>query len=188
MSDSTPALPAVKSYLQGRCVTLLNCQECNAPYWAETSKAWRSKFCSKTCHSANTARTQDRRGEKNSNWKNGISKNHYHYKKLQVQRYPERVNARKKVCDAVKAGKLKRLPCEKCGTEPTFAHHEDYSKPLKVHWLCRSCHKAEHQEIQRSHTMVTQDKGATPRKRLKSLITKYARLGSNQRPTASKAK
>lgn len=47
-------------------------------------------------------------GNKNPNWKGGISENNYHYKKLQVERYPERVNARKLVHNAIKDGKLVR--------------------------------------------------------------------------------
>lgn len=81
-------------------------------------------------------------GANNPRYKNGISKNHYHWKKLQRQRYPERVNARQAVHRAVKSGKLKRIPCQHPGcTEPTtFAHHTDYSKPLDVTWLCRPHH------------------------------------------------
>jgi ferredoxin len=35
--------------------------------------------------------------------------------------------------------------CSNCGRLCTpVAHHEDYSKPLEVSWLCRACHKIEH--------------------------------------------
>jgi hypothetical protein len=34
--------------------------------------------------------------------------------------------------------------CEKCGTEKAQKHHEDYSKPLEVRWLCKACHLLEH--------------------------------------------
>lgn len=47
---------------------------------------------------------------------------------------------------AVRVGKLTRLPCEKCGASKSEAHHEDYSKPLDVKWLCRKCHGFEHRK------------------------------------------
>ncbi len=37
------------------------------------------------------------------------------------------------------------LKCDNCGsTENLDRHHQDYSKPLEVRTLCRSCHKKEH--------------------------------------------
>ena len=41
---------------------------------------------------------------------------------------------------AVKKGKLSKRPCESCGAEATVAHHDDYSKPLDVRWLCPQHH------------------------------------------------
>ncbi len=41
-------------------------------------------------------------------------------------------------------GKLIPQPCERCGVEHAQKHHEDYTKPLEVRWLCRPCHLAEH--------------------------------------------
>lgn len=52
--------------------------------------------------------------------------------------------ARAKCAQAIKAGKLVRQPCEGCGADNTEAHHDDYSKPLSVRWLCRTCHAAAH--------------------------------------------
>jgi ribosomal protein S27AE len=37
--------------------------------------------------------------------------------------------------------------CEKCGAKVALeSHHEDYSKPLEVRWLCLSCHKVLHRK------------------------------------------
>lgn len=80
----------------------------------------------------------------NHNWKGGISKSPYRYKKLQKARYPERISAREKVRYALRCGKLVKGPCETCGCERVQAHHDDYSKPLEVRWVCRPHHRALH--------------------------------------------
>ncbi len=67
-------------------------------------------------------------------------------KKIQVDRYPEKEACRDKLKKAVKSGKIQRPTiCTDCNeTKPLFAHHEDYSKPLDVIWLCRPCHRKRH--------------------------------------------
>lgn len=62
-------------------------------------------------------------------------------------RHPEALKAIQEVAYALKTGKLvKPKECSQCGREVRLsAHHEDYSNPLKVVWLCSSCHKFRHQ-------------------------------------------
>jgi len=48
--------------------------------------------------------------------------------------------ARWKARRAIASGALLRRPCEVCGAEKVDAHHDDYSKPLDVRWLCRPHH------------------------------------------------
>lgn len=64
--------------------------------------------------------------------------------KRQRERDPQKAKARNAVSNAVRDGRLKRLPCEVCGNEKSEAHHTDYSKPLDVRWLCRVHHMMEH--------------------------------------------
>ena len=40
----------------------------------------------------------------------------------------------------LKRGKLKKKPCQNCGSLESQMHHPDYNQPLFVSWLCRSCH------------------------------------------------
>jgi hypothetical protein len=51
--------------------------------------------------------------------------------------------------DAVRAYQIMRTklvpqPCEVCGATKAHAHHENYSAPLDVRWLCPSHHRKEH--------------------------------------------
>ena len=56
--------------------------------------------------------------------------------------------ARIAVDNAIRDGRLIPKPCERCGFAlGVQAHHEDYSKPLEVVWLCTKCHGARHREI-----------------------------------------
>jgi hypothetical protein len=61
--------------------------------------------------------------------------------------YREKTKLRKKAYkaleNAIKSGKVKPCPCEICGKK-AGGHHEDYSKPLEVRWLCPQHHKDVH--------------------------------------------
>lgn len=62
--------------------------------------------------------------------------------------HPEAVRARNLVQHAKRRGDLIPQPCEVCGSEDVHAHHDDYSKPLEVRWLC-SAHHASVDNIKR---------------------------------------
>jgi hypothetical protein len=71
---------------------------------------------------------------------------HDEYGETYRQRHPQRAGAQGKVHYAVRTGKLTKLPCEMCGNPKSEAHHDDYSKPLDVRWLCKLCHEAFHHQ------------------------------------------
>ena len=84
-------------------------------------------------------------GENNPNWKGGISKNNYHYKKIQVERYPKKIKARQKVYYNRKNGNIVPKLCSMCGSLKNLeAHHINYDDPMKIIWLCRICHRKIH--------------------------------------------
>lgn len=53
--------------------------------------------------------------------------------------------AHQKVKTALLNGKITRqASCEECGSNKPMAHHDDYTKPLDVRWLCGRCHMMLH--------------------------------------------
>lgn len=62
----------------------------------------------------------------------------------------KKANARSYLHVYVKRGKVDKLPCEICGSERSEAHHEDYTRPLQVHWLCRDHHLELHEAMKAS--------------------------------------
>lgn len=58
-----------------------------------------------------------------------------------------RVAAHNAVARAVRAGRLVRQPCERCGSDDSYAHHENYDRKLDVKWLCQPDHKQRHKEM-----------------------------------------
>jgi hypothetical protein len=46
----------------------------------------------------------------------------------------------------LRRGLVRRQPCEVCGAEKTDGHHDDYSRPLVVRWLCRRHHRQAHRK------------------------------------------
>jgi len=101
------------------------CQTCGKDFLARKAHVdgGNGRFCSKSCA---------KMGKTNPSWKNG-------------EHATPRRRAEDIVHRAVKNGELVRRPCETCGnTINVDGHHDDYSKPLAVRWLCRSCHMKEH--------------------------------------------
>lgn len=72
--------------------------------------------------------------------------NGYQHTKAYRKRNREKIECHNFVRLAVKFGHLKRPDfCEKCKNNcKPHAHHNDYTKPLDVVWLCRKCHAEEH--------------------------------------------
>lgn len=60
---------------------------------------------------------------------------------------PNAANAHQKVYQYIKKGKLQRQPCKICGEQNAYGHHQDYSRPLAILWLCASCHKKWHLKL-----------------------------------------
>jgi len=67
----------------------------------------------------------------------------YALKKENIQKLLTRMIMRK----AIKSGILVRKPCIVCGNKKAEGHHQDYSKPLDIKWLCDLHHQHLHRGI-----------------------------------------
>lgn len=65
-------------------------------------------------------------------------------KRRYSERNPVKRTAHVAVGNALRGGKLTAKPCEVCGDASAQAHHDDYSKPLDVRWLCTTHHAEWH--------------------------------------------
>ena len=63
-----------------------------------------------------------------------------------MENNPEKYVAHYTLTNAVRDGRKEKLDrCEICGRSGKIhGHHEDYSKPLEVMWLCPQCHNGRH--------------------------------------------
>lgn len=77
--------------------------------------------------------------------KNRGSRQGSSYCKEYRKKYPNKYKAHTMIKNAIRSKKLVPESCCMCGAqENTHAHHDDYSKPLNIRWLCPSCHRYWH--------------------------------------------
>jgi hypothetical protein len=137
----------------------ITCQQCGGIGYsrqADIKRGW-GKYCSPACAKAaprpwlkGKPVNRDQSGKNNPNWRGGISQNKVRYRERFQAKYPLKAEAHRLVHNAIARGDLVRQPCERCGTtERIHAHHDDYTKPLEVRWLCQSHHIQRHQELKR---------------------------------------
>jgi hypothetical protein len=98
--------------------------------------------------------------------------------RLLVKKYPEKYKARYLVGNAIKLGKLKRLPCEICGNLKVEGHHPDYAKPLEVKWLCKLHHDLTHKSMETDETTV-----ATPAEEPTENVEETESVETTETPT-----
>lgn len=97
----------------------------------------RGRFCSRSCSS------KVRVGESNPCFRGWVSRNKRAYVNRFRTKYPEKARAHDAVKNALRNGTLVRpTACEDCAAAcHPGSHHEDYSKPLDVVFVCRPCHR-----------------------------------------------
>jgi len=119
-------MPPAPSCVCGTCVKCKN-REANRRFWASKSPTERQAIVAR--RNAELTRATDRA--------------RHHVRKTDPT-YQMKRKAREMIYRAVRSGLLSRGPCENCGNPDTQGHHDDYSRPLDVRWLCSTCHTAVH--------------------------------------------
>lgn len=72
------------------------------------------------------------------------AQNNKDIRKANALLHNDEIRARAALRHQVRIGKIKRGVCEVCGSINTNAHHDDYSKPLKIRWFCHKHHMEHH--------------------------------------------
>ena len=115
-------------------------------YCNEYSKEYRQKNKAKVkaaqCQCYLSKRSEYK--ERSKTWTANNRERARHTSQAAYYNNPERNKAHGVVNSAIRKGKLKRGKCH-CG-KVAEAHHEDYSKPLEIEWLCTEHHNEMHRE------------------------------------------
>jgi ribosomal protein S27AE len=145
---------------------LIACAVCDGQFMASHSQA---RYCSEACRSVGARKSWNKYAASNKPARKVYAAGHYRRNRpavlartaeyhqsnagkvaakisaaRQMAKAPEKVAARQEVLKALRKGSLVRQPCSICGEAVVQAHHDDYSKPLDVIWLCRTCHDDAH--------------------------------------------
>ena len=94
------------------------CSKCGMPL--EDTRAGKQRYC-RSCHAAYMRMTRPKHSEL-------------------TDKQRKKANCRSYLNVYLNQGRIQKLPCAVCGSINSQAHHENYSKPLKVVWLCRNHH------------------------------------------------
>ena len=126
-------------------------REANKEKISQMQKNWREKNPEKykEWYWKNEA-SREKKKLKHREWLEKNKDAQYESAKLHKKRYPEKVRARDILRKAVYEGRiLKPNTCEICMKKSVKieGHHEDYSLPYNVKWLCVKCHRNLHKEL-----------------------------------------
>jgi hypothetical protein len=104
------------------------CSKCGGPL--EENRIGKQRYCL-SCHAANMRENRVR-----------------HSELTDEQR--QKANARSYANVYLRRGYITRGSCEVCGDTNAEMHHDDYSKPTEIRWLCRVHHLEHHRELEKA--------------------------------------
>jgi len=131
---------------------MIACNKCGAEFELTLATIRRKRKQCKACVNEQQRAYRTANIEKWRTWPSVIKGWETYRPELKRRDYEKRKNdpiarakmwARQTLRDAIEAKKIVRQPCEICG-DKSEAHHEDYSKPFDVRWLCRLHHREHH--------------------------------------------
>ena len=112
-----------------------------------SGRTYQCKPCTNTYHRILKNKNPEKRREEGRHYYREHKQERNAYSHRREQLFPERRKAYYKVDHAKTLGILVPGQCDKCGLPATEAHHEDYTKPLEIIWLCSSCHGLLHARL-----------------------------------------
>lgn len=96
---------------------------------------------------AKTEKGMERTKAAKDKWAKNNKGKVYEITKSYRESNPKKYKAHGMVAYAIKCGNLVKKPCEICGgNKDIHAHHDDYSEPLNIRWLCASHHGEWHRK------------------------------------------
>lgn len=155
----------MKKLVTKKCSACSDVLDLDDFYLDKTKSTGRSSRC-KIC----ARKASERWRDKNPNYSSTYSRDYYRKNKIRWrirnqredirkakvrgtakyrEKFPEKRRAQWMVENAIRSGKLKKGNCEmknKICSGRIEAHHNDYSKPLRVRWLCSYHHHKIHRQ------------------------------------------
>ena len=127
---------------------LLTCSKCGEEVQlTETMQAKETRICMACLSKYSVKWAKNNRGKKresNNRYHKSLGPKRAKYTARYRNRHPLKKTAWQKVQTALRNGSLEKEPCEECGDIKVHAHHDDYSRPLDVRWLCHEHHMQKH--------------------------------------------
>lgn len=121
------------------------CKSCQSEYYREYSASNKKRLAEQK------ANWYDRNRERVIERQRSYYRDHRDAVQERINRWGEenmeKVGAGRKARRAIESGRIERQPCSQCGVAEAEAHHDDYTKPLEVRWLCRRCHRRHHASL-----------------------------------------
>lgn len=126
---------------------LSTCRKCGynrtQKYVNGRKKGWRCKWCNREYR--NLRPTLDRNREHSRRYRLKYPKRHRQAVESWKKKNHTKTASHSLVHRAIKDGRLVKQPCEICGNVDVEAHHDDYSQPLSIRWLCKKHHGEQHE-------------------------------------------